>query len=94
MFSPICTPAFFNLKKAGGRIGQNVVEIAIKMNTSVRKPLMIKKKTTTLSRRLIYQHSDTSANKWQITVTHRNNTDKFASEKYEKFPLLSWKTYI
>ena len=33
-----------HLKKAGGQIGQNVVEItiAIKMKTIVRKPLMIK----------------------------------------------------
>ena len=32
-----------HLKKAGGHIGQNVVEITIKMKTIVRKPLMIKK---------------------------------------------------
>ena len=31
-----------HLKKAGGYIGQNVVEITIKMKTIVRKPLMIK----------------------------------------------------
>ena len=31
-----------HLKKAGGHIGRNVVEIAIKMKTIVRKPLMIK----------------------------------------------------
>ena len=31
-----------NLKKAGGHIGWNVVEITIKMKTIVRKPLMIK----------------------------------------------------
>ena len=31
------------LKKAGGHIGRNVVEITIKMKTIVRKPLMIKK---------------------------------------------------
>ena len=31
-----------HLKKAGGHIGQNVVEITIKMKTIVRKPLMIK----------------------------------------------------
>ena len=30
-----------HLKKAGGHIGRNVVEIAIKMKTIVRKPLMI-----------------------------------------------------
>ena len=30
------------LKKAGGHIGRNVVEIVIKMETIVRKPLMIK----------------------------------------------------
>ena len=33
-----------HLKKAGGHIGRNVVEITIKMKTIVRKPLMIKKK--------------------------------------------------
>ena len=31
-----------NLKKAGGHIGRNVVEIIIKMKTIVRKHLMIK----------------------------------------------------
>ena len=31
-----------HLKKAGGRIGRNVVEITIKMKTIVRKTLMIK----------------------------------------------------
>ena len=30
------------LKKAGGHISRNVVEITIKMKTIVRKPLMIK----------------------------------------------------
>ena len=29
-----------HLKKPGGRIGRNVVEITIKMKTIVRKPLM------------------------------------------------------
>ena len=33
-----------HLKKAGGHIGRNVVEITIKMKTIVRKTLMIKKK--------------------------------------------------
>ena len=31
-----------HLKKAGGHIGQNVMEITIKMKTIVQKPLMIK----------------------------------------------------
>ena len=31
-----------HLKKAGGHIDRNVVEITIKMKTIVRKPLMIK----------------------------------------------------
>ena len=31
-----------HLKKAGGHIGRNVMEITIKINTIVRKPLMIK----------------------------------------------------
>ena len=31
-----------HLKKAGGHISRNVVEIIIKMKTIVRKPLMIK----------------------------------------------------
>ncbi len=31
-----------HLKKAGGHIGLNVVEIAIKMKNIVRKPLIIK----------------------------------------------------
>ena len=30
------------MKKAGGHIGRNVMEITIKMKTIVRKPLMIK----------------------------------------------------
>ena len=33
-----------HLKKAEGYIGQNIVEITIKMTTIVRKPLMIKTK--------------------------------------------------
>ena len=32
-----------HLKKVGGHIGWNVVEITIKMKTIVQKPLMIKK---------------------------------------------------
>ena len=32
-----------HLKKAGGYIGRNIVEITIKMKTIVQKPLMIKK---------------------------------------------------
>ena len=35
-------PASKHLKKAGGHIRRNVVEITIKMKTRVRKPLMIK----------------------------------------------------
>ena len=35
-------PEFDKHLKAGGLIGQNVVEIRIKMKTIVRKPLMIK----------------------------------------------------
>ena len=31
-----------HLKKAGGHIAQNVVEITIKMKTIVQKPLMVK----------------------------------------------------
>ena len=31
-----------HLKKAGGHIGRNIVEITIKMKTIVQKPLMIK----------------------------------------------------
>ena len=31
-----------HLKKAGGHIGRNIVEITIKMKTIVRKPFMIK----------------------------------------------------
>ena len=33
-----------HLKKAGGRIGQNVVELTMKMKTMVQKPSMIKSK--------------------------------------------------
>ncbi len=33
-----------HLKKAGGHIGRNIVEITIKIKTIVQKPLMIKKK--------------------------------------------------
>ena len=32
-----------HLKKVGGHVGRNIVEIIIKMKTIVRKPLMIKK---------------------------------------------------
>ena len=32
-----------HLKKAGGHISRNVVEIIIKMKTIIRKPLMIKR---------------------------------------------------
>ena len=40
--SSVMVPEFDkNLKKAGGHIGQNVVEKTIKMNTIVRKSLMI-----------------------------------------------------
>ena len=36
-------PEFYkHLKKAGGYIGRNVMEITIKIKTLVRKPLMIK----------------------------------------------------
>ena len=35
-----------HLKKAGGHIGRNVVEITIKMKIIVRKPLMIKMNKT------------------------------------------------
>ena len=41
--SSVKVPVFDKyLKKAGGHIGRNVVEISIKMNTIVRKFLMIK----------------------------------------------------
>ncbi len=41
--SSVMVPEFDkHLKKAGGHIGRNVVEITIKMKTIVRKTLMIK----------------------------------------------------
>ena len=41
--SPVKVPEFDkHLKKAGGHIGQNVVEITIRMKAIVRKPFMIK----------------------------------------------------
>ncbi len=41
--TPVKVPEFDkHLKKAGRHIGRNVVEIAIKMKTIVRKTLMIK----------------------------------------------------
>ena len=41
--SSVKVPAFDkHLKKAGGHIGRNVVEITIKMKTTVRKTLLIK----------------------------------------------------
>ena len=41
--SSVKVPKFDNhQKKAEGHIGRNVVEITIKMNTIVQKPLMIK----------------------------------------------------
>ena len=43
-----------HLKKAGGHIGRNVVEITIKMKTIVRKPLMIK----TLNSNQLYLKTD------------------------------------
>ena len=43
VWSSVKVPEFDkHLKKAGGHIGQNIVEIAIKMKTIVQKPLMIK----------------------------------------------------
>ena len=43
VWSSMKVPEFAkHLKKAGGHIGQKVVEITIKMKTIVRKPLMIK----------------------------------------------------
>ena len=43
--SSVKVPGFDkHLKKAGGHIDRNVVEITIKMKTIVRKPLMIKKR--------------------------------------------------
>ena len=43
VWSSVKVPEFDKLlKKAGGHIGRNVVEITIKMKTIVRKPLMIK----------------------------------------------------
>ena len=36
-----------HLKKAGGHIGRNIMEITIKMKTKVLKPLMIKNKRAT-----------------------------------------------
>ena len=42
--SSVKVPEFYkHLKKAGGHISRNVVEITIKMKTIVRKPFMIKK---------------------------------------------------
>ena len=42
-FRSVKVPEFDkHLKKAGGHIGRNVVEITIKMKTIVQKPLMIK----------------------------------------------------
>ena len=42
VWSSVKIPEFDkHLKKAGGHIGRNVVEITIKMKTIVRKPLMI-----------------------------------------------------
>ncbi len=39
-----------HLKKAGGHIGRNVMEITIKMNTIVRKPLIIKRRLRNLDK--------------------------------------------
>ena len=40
--SSMKVPGFDKHLKAGGHIGQNIVEITIKMKTTVWKPLMIK----------------------------------------------------
>ena len=42
-----------HLKKAGGHIGRNIVEITIKMKTTVQKPLMIKKSSSFVSEILV-----------------------------------------
>ena len=43
VWSSVKVPEFDkHLKKAGGHIARNIVEITIKMKTIVRKPLMIK----------------------------------------------------
>ena len=43
VWSSLKVPEFDkHLRKTGGHIGQNFVEITIKMKTIVRKPLMIK----------------------------------------------------
>ena len=47
VWSSVKVPEFDkHQKKAGGHIGQNVVEITIKMKTIVQKPLMIKSHNT------------------------------------------------
>ena len=45
-----------HLKKAGGYIGQNVVEITIKMKTIARKPLMIKITKCSFLQKLVESH--------------------------------------
>ena len=45
------------MKKTGGHISQNVVEITIKMKTVVRKPLMIKISKLVLFYDLIFNQS-------------------------------------
>ena len=44
-----------HLKRAGGHVGRNVVEITVKMKTIVRKPLMIKNDVAFFSERIPFQ---------------------------------------
>ena len=73
--SSVTVPEFDkHLKKAGGRIGRNVVEITIKMKSIVRKPLMIKI-SVFISNNSIYHNNTISLPKtvWVIWVSWHTN---------------------
>ena len=60
-----------HLKKAGGHISRNIVEITIKMKTIVRKTLMIKKSRYKI---ILSRHRATYKLKYQVyTDTYNRN---------------------
>ena len=80
-----------HLKKAGGHIGRNIVEIIIKMKAIVRKPLMLKRFNFELHPLISFKvdsvDEDQSLNRWQyyknipkiyflISYSHDNSTLK------------------
>ena len=69
-----------HLKKAGGHIGWNLVEITIKMKTIVRKPLMIKI-TKLCLRNLDNKHLKKARRTYRPNCCGNNNKDEDNSPK-------------